>query len=291
MKIKLRNRMWLFLIVLISVPLQVMAESADSTDLAEATESAEVGIYGTQVHHLYSEVIGEEYQVFVHLPPSYEEGEKRYPVLYLTDGDLLFGIAANVARLNQLRGDIPDFIIAGIAYGVYETDARNHRARDFLAEVPEDSDWEPGADKFLQFLRTELVPYMNDNFRTDPADLAVWGTSFGGNFGIYALFHEQPLFNRFVISSPATAWADRWAFRYESAYAETRSDLKARVFFSVGELELEWMVEPYKEFTAIVEGRNYAGLSMRSTIEPGEWHQSMPAAVFAKSLKYIFAKE
>ena len=222
---------------------------------------------------------------------TYAKGDERYPVLYLTDADLLFGIAANVARLSQLTGELPDFIIAGIAYGVYETDERNHRARDYLAEVPPDRGWRPGAEQFLGFLRTELVPYINANFRTDPSQLALWGTSFGGNFGLYALFHPQPLFNRFVISSPSLDWPDRWAFRYEAAYAEAHSDLQARVFLSVGDSEWEGATEPFEEFTAILKGRQYPSLSRHKVIEPGEWHQSMPAAVFAKSLQYIFAEE
>ena len=183
---------WSFLLASLITPLQALSESATHP---------EVRIYGTQIHRITSAVIGEAYQVFVHLPPSYEEGERRYPVLYLTDADLLFGIAANVARLSQLRGDLPDFIIAGIAYGVYETDDRNHRARDFLAEVPEDSDWQPGADKFLQFLRTELVPYINANFRTDPTDLAIWARRLEGTLA-YMRYSTRILFS-IDSSSPA----------------------------------------------------------------------------------------
>ena len=51
------------------------------------------------------------------------------------------------------------------------------------------------------------------------------------------------------------------------------------------------MLEPFKEFTTIVKGREYGGLSMHTVIEPDEWHQSMPAAIFAKGLKYIYSQD
>lgn len=256
-----------------------------------SVSAEEVRLYGTQVHEIYSSIHDETYKLFVHLPPTYEESETSYPVLYMTDADLLFGVAANVARLSQLRGDLPDFIIVGIAYGVYETDARNHRNRDFLAAVPDDGDWHPGAADFLRFLETQVFTFVDSSFRTDPSDRAIWGTSFGANFGIYALFRTDRPFGRFVVSSPATAWANRWAFEYESTYASLHDSLEARVFFSVGELEhREWMVDPFNDFVDVVVQREYRGLSMTRVVEPGEWHQSMPGAVFARSLKFIYGQ-
>ncbi len=59
-----------------------------------------------QVHTLKSEALGEERTVMIHLPPGYEAGTQRYPVLYLTDAEAQFGHTASTADFLAVQGRI-----------------------------------------------------------------------------------------------------------------------------------------------------------------------------------------
>src|ERR1035437_10005745 len=64
-------------------------------------------------------VAGEDYIIQVGLPTGYSSSQKSYPVLYVTDGDVLFGMARGIAIEGWMRlgNDIKDIIVVGIGYG------------------------------------------------------------------------------------------------------------------------------------------------------------------------------
>jgi len=67
-----------------------------------------------QVHTLKSEILGEERTVMIHLPPGYEAGTQRYPVLYLTDAEAQFRHTAATADFLAVQGRIPPLIVVAI---------------------------------------------------------------------------------------------------------------------------------------------------------------------------------
>jgi predicted alpha/beta superfamily hydrolase len=50
-----------------------------------------------------------------------------------------------------------------------------------------------GAANFLQFVAKELMPFVNTTYRTIPEDSAICGSSFGGLFALYVLFHQPDI--------------------------------------------------------------------------------------------------
>lgn len=50
----------------------------------------------------------------------------------------------------------------------------------------------PGAYPFLQFLKKDLVPYIEERYRADPARRVITGLSTGGNFPYHAIYYEAP---------------------------------------------------------------------------------------------------
>src|SRR6266545_930492 len=75
----------------------------------------EVTVFRSEARSLVSSIVGQEYRVPVWLPPGYAESERSFPVLYLLDANISFGIAADVLTLLVGR-EIPEIIVVGIGY-------------------------------------------------------------------------------------------------------------------------------------------------------------------------------
>jgi len=171
----------------------------------------------------HSATIGEDYTIYVHVPPGYDAAKTAYPVFYLTDGDWDKSMA--IDAFNMLRQDYitQEAVIVGIGYGEHA----NQRDRDM----------EPtkGAPNFLTFIETELIPFIAGKYRvTDERTLS--GYSYGGLFAAYALFNRPGLFSTVCIGAPAFSSN---LLPYAQQYFAARSDLKARVFLVVGSYEHE----------------------------------------------------
>ncbi|MCK2024156.1 LPXTG cell wall anchor domain-containing protein [Microbacterium sp. kSW2-24] len=234
---------------------------------------------------------GRDYKISVALPANYDENGDPHRVLYVTDANAEFGMAVETARLNA-----PGTMVVGIGYddpgqgfaasGVRRT--LDLTPTEITADVPTG-----GAPEFLDFLRSELVPQIESEFRADPADRALMGHSFGGLFATYALLHNDGLFHRFVIASPSIWWDDRTILDMEADYAETHDALDARVFLSVGELEETTsgfpMTSDMTSFAHTLAARAYDGLELGATIFDDETHLSVIGAAFSRGLRFIYA--
>src|SRR5690606_34489872 len=66
-----------------------------------------------------------------------------------------------------------------------------------------------GADIFLAFLETILMPAVDATVRLDPAQRTLYGHSYGGLFVLHALYQRRDLFKRYVAASPSLWWRDQ----------------------------------------------------------------------------------
>lgn len=145
---------------------------------------------------IHSHIFDEDRTVSVHLPGNYASSDNKYPVVYMLDGESATSLSHCGSMLNLLGGYhslCPEMILVGI----HNVD----RARDM---TPIKVSWykDSGkADKFLQFITDELMPYMNKNYRTAPYNI-LFGVSAGGNFAIYALLENPNSFNAYIAASP-----------------------------------------------------------------------------------------
>jgi len=171
----------------------------------------------------HSVTIGDDYTIYVHVPPGYDTTKIKYPTLYITDGDWDKNVASN--SFNMLRQDyiVREAVIVGIGYG----DRANQRDRDL--------DPAKGSANFLTFIEKEVIPFIESHYRiTDDRTLS--GYSRGGEFATYALFNRPGLFGTVCIGAPAN---NDKLVAYGQAYFATHKDLKARVYIGVGAYERE----------------------------------------------------
>ena len=168
-------------------------------------------------------VAGENYIIQVGLPVNYSASQKSYPVLYVLDGDLGFGITKGIAdALAILSKEIKDIIVIGISYGQGPDIWLKKRARDYTPG--EDTiiakKWFPtydGADNFLKFIRNELFPVVNNDYRTNPDSSAIMGISFGGLLSSYILFKQPDLFKGYIIADPSLFWNSKRSFQIRTS--------------------------------------------------------------------------
>jgi predicted alpha/beta superfamily hydrolase len=260
---------------------------------------------GTVSRVLTSEVTGRDYEISVALPLGYETSASTYPVLYALDANGEFGTVVETARLLIFEGTVPNLIVVGIGYPVANflaatplraVDLTPTEDADFVRLVAEQfPDLPPlegsgGAPGFLEFLRRELVPLIESEFRADSTGRALFGHSFGGLFALYALFHGEGTFERVIAGSPSLFWDRRVTFDYEADYARTNDFLAADLLLAVGMLEAGQfdMVANVEEFAEVLESRGHRGLSISTAIFEDETHMSVVPATISRGLRSVY---
>jgi hypothetical protein len=173
---------------------------------ASAAAQADTGAPVVTAHSytLRSGRLGESRVVDVALPAGYEANlSQHYPVLYVLDGEAEGQAAVAVTRFYASTGQLPPMIVVAVRNTQRTRDLTPPAVAGFtpLPDVGPSG----GADAFLGFLADELIPWVNQGYRTAPMRVLV-GHSLGGLFALYALADRPQLFNGYLVMEPATWW-------------------------------------------------------------------------------------
>ncbi|WP_372934932.1 alpha/beta hydrolase-fold protein [Mariniphaga sediminis] len=159
-------------------------------------------IIGTK-HRLHSGILNEEREYWVSLPESYNlEGSsyKRYPLLIVLDGNSHFrsitGMVNYMSSGYNGNRSIPEMIVVAIQ----NVDRRRDFTPDKIVTVRENNSG--GGDKFLSFLEEELIPELDQQYRTEPYRI-LFGHSLGGLLATHAYMKEKTVFNSFIAVDPS----------------------------------------------------------------------------------------
>ncbi len=243
-------------------------------------------LYSTELKIIYSEYVRDSFHIFISLPENYNESEQLYPVFYVLDGDVAFGIAAGIARYLQIGGNIPELIVVGIGYGSTDKSAGNKRSRDFRALST------GGAENFLKFLEVELMPLIETNYRTIPEDKTINGYSIGGLFCLYTLFTKPEIFKRYIIGSPSLTWDNYSIYNYEQNSPDKIGEKELKLFMSVGSEESdEKYFNPIDKLVTQIQERNYTGLKLEVKVFDGSTHLMGPPESLTHGLISVFKKQ
>lgn len=273
-----------------------------------STSHPQATIPDTELRTFSSSNVDQEFSIFVALPHTYaQEPHRVYPVVYVLDGSAVFGIVTQTVRLLDFVNDLREMVIVGIGYPNVSTfkDTMGFRTRDltpsecnwyenqYKASAPEAPEHagEGEAAKFLQFIREELMPFINTNYRTLPEDNALVGYSFGGLFGLYTLFNQPDMFKRYLICSPSVWWDNEMIIQLEKNFAASNDDLAAWLYMSVGGNEPEYMIADMYKMTNALRSRQYKSLEITTRFFEGESHMSVFPAFISRGLRVAFAQE
>jgi predicted alpha/beta superfamily hydrolase len=166
-----------------------------------------VDIPGSEVRKLTSSIVaGQEYELHVLLPAGYASSTKKYPVTYLMDSQWDFPLLKSIYGQQYFDGFIPEMIIVGVTWGGTKPNPDSLRARDYTPTNEPRQPQSGGADKFLLFIKDELFPFIETNYKADNKNRTLAGCSLGGLITLYALFTHTEMFTGYIAASPAIGW-------------------------------------------------------------------------------------
>ena len=241
---------------------------------------------------LHSTILDEDRLVFVRLPHNYAGGNARYPVLYLTDGDIHTNEIGSVIDFLATNNLLPELIVIGIV----NTD----RDRDFtpthadvkkadgtiVFRVPTSG----GADKFLKFMGTELIPEIQRRYRTEPFRILA-GHSLGGLFALHVLITRPTLFQSSIAVSPSLEWDNEIILHRLAQFLASTKQLQATLFFSLSDegVNIKRFGDDFEKLRQILTEDAPVGLAWDSIIMKDEDHSSGVLRAHYSGLKKIFS--
>ena len=142
---------------------------------------------------LESRATNTSYHIYIRHPQGYADApSKRYPVVYLLDGDSAFPLLAAQHLFLTIDDKTPEAIVVGIAYGSFDPKVNLRHL-----------DYGPRAEAFQRFLATELIPAVEARVRADPKRRILVGQSYGGAFALYSALAQPDLFWARIASNPS----------------------------------------------------------------------------------------
>ena len=200
---------------------------------------------GSLLHfrEIRSRFLPHPHDVIVCLPPEYElEPDRRYPVLYLHDGQNVFddlpmspfGVQWGVdttARALLHAGVIEPIIIVAIG------NAGRDRIDEYTPTRDAAHDAGGMADRYGQMVVYEIKPWVDQTWRTrrGPRDTGIAGSSLGGLLSLHLGLTHSAVFGKIGVLSPSVWWDDRWIVRQLGATNGQRPDLTIWLDVGTGE--------------------------------------------------------
>jgi predicted alpha/beta superfamily hydrolase len=195
--------------------------------------------------------------VDVYLPASYEQGRRRFPVVYMQDGQNLsdpsIAFCGNTWRLLEGLRWLAERGIEPIVVGIHNTAER-------LAEYSPFEDVKHGGgdgDRYTRFLIDTVKPRIDANYRTrkDRASTVVAGSSMGGLISLYAFFRRPSAFGAAAVLSPSIWFGGREILPFVQNARLTRG----RLYLDVGTNEGTATLRDARTLNRVLRRKGYKG--------------------------------
>ena len=229
--------------------------------------------------------LGTARRIAVMLPYNYEATRKRYPVLYLQDGQNLFHHRSPFGnwhvdqRMAELaRQGMGDLIVVAIDH------AEEERIREF--SPPEVTRFGTSFGRqYARFMAEELKPYVDQHFRTRPdrQNTGIGGSSMGGLISIYCGLIYPEVYGKMMIFSPSLWLTPKIYFQA----INFSNPFYTKIYVYAGGKESETMIPNVKRLMEALErkGLNSSKIEFRLSIDPHgahneqRWGEEFPIAV------------
>jgi predicted alpha/beta superfamily hydrolase len=244
---------------------------------------------------IHSKVLNEDRKIYVHCPkPDSADLGERLPVLYIMDADNHFELLAQYADYLS-RPDvlaIPKIIIVGIT----NTDRRRDLTPtksiiDYSGKPDSNNILKPsgGNENFLQFIRTELMPAIDKNYKTAPYKIFA-GHSFGGLSSINCLLAHPDMFDAYIAVSPSLWWDNEYLLKFTDEKLKRGSVLNKILFYSDGNEggSNSFFHKGLLKLDSTITSKKITGLNYMYKHYPTETHMTEPIIAYYDALRFIF---
>ena len=255
----------------------------------ENAEYPRVTIKDTEVRTVQSKFVGRKYTINIFFPKDYDKESKRYPAVYVLDAEYNFGCVAYITRRLIKNEDIPKVLLVGIAYDTDYEGFYEKRFRDSTPESRIHGRNSGGAEQFTRFIEKELVPFVDQNYRTIPEERTIVGHSITGFYCVYVIFLHPGLFNRYIIISPSLWFSDGIVFEYEEEFLSNHEDIDGSVYLAVGEDESQRMRDGSINLSDTLSKKEYPNLRFQFSLVQEENHRSLFPYAFSRGMRFIFS--
>ena len=241
---------------------------------------------------LHSKLLNEDRNIIVRLPENYHNSEQGYPVLYLLDGEFFFLQASSavqyLSELAYIRNQpIPEMIIVAVV--------NVDRNRDYTPTYSPKQDGglefptSGQAEKFLKFLKLELFPFVESNYRTEPYRILA-GWSLGGLFTVYTFLEHPDDFSAYLAISPSLWWDGDLYVNKTKKLIKNDKIRRKRIAVTVGSLEGGDIGRSVRNGFIPLMTDQYGSKDFFKTIEiPNEDHNYGPYKALYEGLKLIYS--
>jgi len=176
---------------------------------------------------LHSKAMNEDRTIMIGVPDGYATSNKKYPVLYLLDGQ--WGFSSTVQTLGWLSnpryGMIPEVIVVSLHTG-------DNRMNVMAPTMDKQRKEGGGGDKLYQFIKEELIPFVDKNYRTYNYRV-IGGASLGGLFVMYAFNNNPDLFNGYLSLSPSMWWDNNVMLDRTKDLLSKNPNLRSKVYLAL----------------------------------------------------------
>lgn len=224
---------------------------------------------------------GANYKIQVALPENYHPENNRYATIYILDGQENFDFVAEECKKISNDYSSENVLVVSIGYGYDRT----------IDYTPTDADeGDGGAEKFMLFIKDELIPKMESGFSADSLreSRTILGHSFGGLCAAYAFTNHNSVFGNYILLSPSIWYDNEIMLKLEQQNRDANKSNKQLVFMGIGEMERSGrMFAPYEAFYRRLKN-NYPAMTIKSHVESHLDHVGSKNPNIIEGLNFYF---
>jgi len=228
----------------------------------------------------HSSILNEDRTINIFLPEGYEKSTKKYPVLYMLDAQWNFNhTAQNLGWLsNSDIKSIPQTIVVGLVTG---GDRREHD----LTPTPGSSKKGGGGDSLYRFIKEELIPFVEKNYRTYNYRL-LGGVSYGGLFVMNAFVKDPLCFNGYLSLSPSMWWDNDIILNKTKELLSKTPEFPTRLYLTMANEGLSMGVDSLDVLLKKYAPKNFA---WKFDKHPDEVHNTIHFKGIWDGIKFLLA--
>lgn len=253
----------------------------------------EIGIIDT----INSKILNDKRPIWIYKPDNFDL-QKKYPVIYLLDGDWHFvSVVGMIQQLSYINGNTicPEMIIVGIPV--------KDRFRDLTPSCDSSiAKTSGGYNSFISFINKELIPYIDSTYPTAPYKILI-GHSLGGLTVMNTLMKFPDMFNSYVAIDPSMWWENQQSLKEAETVISSGKFENKRLFLAIANNMNKGMdtasvrndntrntlaIRSNLELSDILKANTNNKLNFHTKYYINESHGSIPLIATYDALHFIF---